>query len=236
MIEDLREVEYAKFWDIRLPPFPCLHAHPCSTRTPRTSHWEIFFTMLKCLVSKYVLVTSIDWSPHTMCLRLIVPSILANMICFGHSIFWPSEKRWGTRLSFSLDSSATVALISVIAACSHALRKPCILWSKWLVSLEGNSKFRAAVCGNWNVRSFLNSYKSHCAGVILKNVSTHTTSKSLVSRSLECKDNDDSTWHLYINWQITKHFHTVTHLSFLPCPWEVGRCQAMVWLRMVCSL
>lgn len=90
--------------------------HPCPTRAPSTSHREMFSTLLKCLASGCVFVTSPNWPPHTVGLRLVVPPILANMISCIHAIFWPSEKRAGTRLVFPLSSVATEELIYVTAA------------------------------------------------------------------------------------------------------------------------
>lgn len=48
-------------------------------------------------------------------------------------------------------------------------------------------------------------------------------------------DNDDSdnTSYLWISWQFTKHFSNphMPLISLLPCPWKVGRCQSIMWLR-----
>lgn len=106
---------------------PAFTLDPCLSQTPSTSHWEIFSTLLKCLPSGYVFVTSPDWSPHTVGLRLVVPWSLPTWFVFCRAYSGSLERDQEPDLHFLLvllqQKQALIYVTAATFSCSHeALR------------------------------------------------------------------------------------------------------------------
>lgn len=155
VVKNLREI-YSNSWDIRLSSFLCLHPFPLPHRELPGPHTEKYF-------------------PH--CLNVLLPDMYLWLVLIDHLTPWAWDWLFPQSLPTRFVSCTTYSghlrrdqeldfyflLVplqqrsSYVSQhlCSHALMKLCVLWSKWLGSLEGNPKFRATVCVNWNAQPTL---------------------------------------------------------------------------------
>lgn len=165
--KDLRET-YSASWDIRLSSFLCLHPLPLPHQELPGPHTGKYFPCCWSilLLDMYLWLVLIDHLTQ-WAWDWLFPSVFANTICFMHNILWPPEKRSGTRFLFPLGSTATEELLCVTAAmfsCSYE-----VVCS--VVKMTGVVGRKSNVQSNclWTEmfsQHFLNSYKSHCAGLI----------------------------------------------------------------------